>query len=351
MAVRLYASYANQTVFVQQIGKHSCGLNGFETKRDVKLVARHGDCLEILYGHYRYRIEFNPPPSTLSTWGSVRCKEDESRTLFGSDEDFLSGKGTDVCDKEQLRRDSRNSGSFGTKRSNDEEQDACSGDEESDVKAVSKRPKLESKANEDTSYHKGRSSGRKTSAEAMDKHGKRNSDSDEKNAVEDEDEDANFMNKKRLTKESWEVFGTLMVYTSTGVEGREKIAAFDMDNTLIKTLSGLVFPKDQNDWQLLYPEVPGKLKKLHADGYKIVILTNQGGMFLGKVKPSDFKLKIERVVKKLGVPVQAFIATGRDLYRKPRTGMWEKLVNDVSIKLNKRIFFTSYHSFFMSEFS
>lgn len=77
-----------------------------------------------------------------------------------------------------------------------------------------------------------------------------------------------------------------------------------MDNTLIKPKSGLVFPKDCNDWQLLYPDVPSKLKQFHMDGYKIVIFTNQAGLSTGKVKIKDFKRKIENVVQKIGVPIQ-----------------------------------------------
>lgn len=80
-----------------------------------------------------------------------------------------------------------------------------------------------------------------------------------------------------------------------------------MDGTLIKTKSGLVFPKDCNDWQLLYPDVPGKLKQFHEHGYKIVIFTNQAGLCKGKVKINDFKLKIERIVQKIGIPIQVSI--------------------------------------------
>lgn len=82
-----------------------------------------------------------------------------------------------------------------------------------------------------------------------------------------------------------------------------------MDGTLIKTKSGLVFPKDCNDWQLLFPEVPKKLKQLYKDGYKVVIFTNQGALGKGKVKIEDFKIKVERVVQKLGVPIQVNIST------------------------------------------
>lgn len=102
-----------------------------------------------------------------------------------------------------------------------------------------------------------------------------------------------------------------------------------MDKTLIKTKSGLEFPKDAHDWQLLYSEVPGKLKKYYEDGYKIVIFSNQNSLGNGKIPVKDFKLKIERVVKKMGVPMQVFLAVGQSIYRKPRTGMWDFLVNKV----------------------
>ena len=85
-----------------------------------------------------------------------------------------------------------------------------------------------------------------------------------------------------------------------------KIAAYDMDKTLIKTISGLEFPKDANDWQLLYAEIPGKIKKFYEDGYKIVILSNQASLGTGKITLKDFKLKIERLVKKIGVPMQVY---------------------------------------------
>ena len=34
---------------------------------------------------------------------------------------------------------------------------------------------------------------------------------------------------------------------------------------------------------ILFAEVPGKLKSLHADGYRIVFITNQAGIATGKV--------------------------------------------------------------------
>ena len=106
--------------------------------------------------------------------------------------------------------------------------------------------------------------------------------------------------------------------------------------------------------RILYPEIPGVLKKLNNDGYKIVFFTNQvreafslmglecslsthSEMFLtsrfhqqmgiqrGKLKKEDFKKKAENIVRKLGVPVQVFASTGAGPYRKPGLGMWHYL--------------------------
>jgi bifunctional polynucleotide phosphatase/kinase len=77
----------------------------------------------------------------------------------------------------------------------------------------------------------------------------------------------------------WASVGTsLLVYTTDDVKASSKVAGFDMDGTLIKTKSGAVFPKNTGDWQLWSPKVVTKLQQLHADGFKIVIFTNQRGI-------------------------------------------------------------------------
>ena len=57
----------------------------------------------------------------------------------------------------------------------------------------------------------------------------------------------------------------------------------------------------------------------------MVVFTNQAGIRSGKVKVSDYVHKIESIAAKLGVPLQLFAATGEDLFRKPRVGMWDLL--------------------------
>lgn len=112
-----------------------------------------------------------------------------------------------------------------------------------------------------------------------------------------------------------------------------KVVAFDMDGTLIKTRSGKVFPVDENDWVFYTDGVVSKLRKLNDDGYKIVIFSNQAGIALGSTSKRKIKMKIEAIARQLGVPLQVYLATGYDFYRKPCPGMWFSylLINDISV--------------------
>ncbi|XP_022100929.1 bifunctional polynucleotide phosphatase/kinase-like [Acanthaster planci] len=136
------------------------------------------------------------------------------------------------------------------------------------------------------------------------------------------------------TDSAWEDRGKLVVYTSRGVQASDKIAGFDLDGTIITTKSGKVFAKGADDWRILYPEVPRKLKTLHSEGYKVVLFTNQLGIGKGKLKMEDFKRKVLGVQSKIGVPIQALIATGEGMYRKPVTGMWRYLCNHANDDIN-----------------
>lgn len=119
--------------------------------------------------------------------------------------------------------------------------------------------------------------------------------------------------------------GKLLVYTPSNCKPSEKVGAYDMDGTLITTRSGKVFPTDIYDWKMAGGTVVPTLKSKHKDGYKIVIFTNQAGVSSNKTTVPDIKKKLENVIEALGIPVQAFIATGDNFFRKPMTGMWQAL--------------------------
>ncbi|XP_046824557.1 uncharacterized protein F21D5.5 isoform X2 [Vespa crabro] len=268
--VRLCADYLQHTVSVQQIGTRACGINGFKTQKDVRSIINHNDYLEILYGKHTYQIEFNPPP-----------KEKQNQKFL-------------------------------RKRSYDSEDESLSMNTTNSYKIR----KVENECNA-------------TIQETINKndYSRNEEDNEELNSIASTSKGNDTDNNKTKGTELWENNKELLIYTSSNIQNRTKIAAYDMDGTLIKTKSGLIFPKDCNDWQLLFPEVPKKLKQLYEDGYKIVIFTNQRALGTGKVTIEDFKIKIERVVQKLGVPIQVFVSIGKDICRKPAPGMWNKLIN------------------------
>lgn len=101
-----------------------------------------------------------------------------------------------------------------------------------------------------------------------------------------------------------------------------KIAAFDLDSTLIKTISGNKFPKDKHDYQYAFDNVKFNLNELIKNGYKIVIFSNQKGIDYGKVNRIDIINKIE----KLFPFADYFISIKDDLYRKPMIGMYFKFL-------------------------
>ncbi|CAH1736188.1 unnamed protein product [Aphis gossypii] len=135
---------------------------------------------------------------------------------------------------------------------------------------------------------------------------------------------------------------SLMVYNNPNIVHKDKVAAFDLDGTLIVTRSGKVFPIDENDWNIYNPEVITSINKLSDDGYKIVIFTNQGSISKLKVNFHTFKIKIENILKVLKVPVQVFVAIEKDIYRKPAPGMWNILISDynggISVNMDESFF-------------
>ncbi|WQF81246.1 Putative HAD-superfamily hydrolase,subfamily IIIA, polynucleotide kinase 3 phosphatase [Colletotrichum destructivum] len=129
----------------------------------------------------------------------------------------------------------------------------------------------------------------------------------------------------------------------TESEKRNKVAAFDLDSTLIATASGKKHADAAVDWKWWHPTVPGKLREMYNDqGYRIVVLSNQAGLVLHadpkaktpkstKDRVSAFKQKVNAVLTQLDIPTTIYAATEKDIYRKPRPGMWKELCDDYDL--------------------
>ncbi|GAA5912573.1 hypothetical protein JCM6882_004806 [Rhodosporidiobolus microsporus] len=106
-------------------------------------------------------------------------------------------------------------------------------------------------------------------------------------------------------------------------KGSSKVAAFDIDGTVIQPKEGRKFPRDETDWQFVYPEVVPKIRDAHAAGFSIVLITNQAG---SPKQQEKFKRKMPLLCRKLAVPLHVFAAFDYDHFRKSATGMWDAYV-------------------------
>ena len=110
----------------------------------------------------------------------------------------------------------------------------------------------------------------------------------------------------------------------------EKLACFDLDFTLIKPISGNKFPKNKDDWCWNYDTVPKILINYYKNNFTIVVFTNQKNL----KNYIDFKYKLDIITEKLNIPINYFISTSNDKYRKPCNGMFIELENIYPCKID-----------------
>ncbi|KAJ5157492.1 uncharacterized protein N7482_008592, partial [Penicillium canariense] len=147
---------------------------------------------------------------------------------------------------------------------------------------------------------------------------------------------------------TWRVLGTSLIIgkyvpaksISAASEQARRIASFDLDSTLIKTISGNTFPRSPKDWQWWDPTVPRKLRELHSEGFQIAIFSNQKMIKIQKdIKHgnseskslANFKEKMTAVMTQLEIPMTVYAATTDPEYRKPRLGMWREFQDDYDL--------------------
>ncbi|RVD89225.1 uncharacterized protein DFL_000242 [Arthrobotrys flagrans] len=132
----------------------------------------------------------------------------------------------------------------------------------------------------------------------------------------------------------WEpVASSSKAITAPVKDEKMKFAGFDLDSNLIATKSGRTFARDGEDWKWWHPSVPSKLRQMFEEGYRLVIFTNQNGLKASGSKADDklkeWKKKVNYVVTALNLPIHVYAATETDIYRKPRTGMFERYLSDL----------------------
>ena len=126
----------------------------------------------------------------------------------------------------------------------------------------------------------------------------------------------------------------------------KKVLFIDLDGTLIKTISGKTFPEDITDFRIQLP-VLDKIKETFPNLSYFFIVTNQGG--IGKlISEADFVTKIDAISdlcffylneRRLTMYYDYLYCASNDKdnpYRKPNTGMLEKLYYNHNLHYNKQ---------------
>lgn len=107
----------------------------------------------------------------------------------------------------------------------------------------------------------------------------------------------------------------------TGPYESNKIAAFDLDSTLVMRT------KFGHEWTPL-KNVYDILNKLAKKNFVIVIFTNQSGMSTNKSYDSGvWRSNFLKFSKNIECDVHIFAAKKHDRYRKPNIGMWSMFIN------------------------
>ncbi|KAH9394645.1 hypothetical protein TYRP_004700 [Tyrophagus putrescentiae] len=114
-----------------------------------------------------------------------------------------------------------------------------------------------------------------------------------------------------------------------GGQASPLIASFDFDYTLVVPKSGKTYPVDGSDWKLLDSRLPKFFSDYVEKGYRLVVVSNQGGIEKGKVNVNEVKKRFNDSIVALGQPCLVLIATHDDIFRKPRIGLWSYLSEEL----------------------
>lgn len=108
-----------------------------------------------------------------------------------------------------------------------------------------------------------------------------------------------------------------------------KVAAFDMDDTLLVYSRSQKAVAESNKLLWRYQNVPSYMRHLNSMGFLVVVVSNQSGIAKSTGwdahKAETVQKKIVTMSQELDVPLVALVATRNDRWRKPQPALWALL--------------------------
>jgi bifunctional polynucleotide phosphatase/kinase len=105
---------------------------------------------------------------------------------------------------------------------------------------------------------------------------------------------------------------------------KNKLACFDIDGTIIRTLSGRIKAQNKLDWTIIYDNCKNILKELSEDNYSIIFISNQYVLKNDEHK-KEWKSKIDNIIKYINLDITVYASLKKDKYRKPNIGFLKLL--------------------------
>ncbi len=131
----------------------------------------------------------------------------------------------------------------------------------------------------------------------------------------------------------------LFMLSPTNSPDFDKIAAFDMDNTLTYAENHL-YPSDPDDVHLL-PDRLRVLNEFARKGYRILLFTNQKAKSYKTVQKR--LTRVRNFIRKVNVPITAFVSSGDyvdvESSRKPGIGAWRYFLEHATKYKNSEVIF------------
>lgn len=158
-------------------------------------------------------------------------------------------------------------------------------------------------------------------------------ESDNSNRVAKKKKKPNPIGIPKRLKGDWHVRQEVLIYTPPQMKSKRKIAGF----SLIGTLVNIRQKTTSSRWDFAFKSVPKKLKRLHRDGYQIVVLTHN--VLTENLDIVKFKRKFSRFIRRINVPMQVFMSLRGQPTKNPMPGLWSVFKERQLESINHRMSF------------